>query len=140
MTAFPQLKTSRLLLRQIVKTDLQNIFDGLSHPEVVKYYGVRFDSLDETQEQLKWRRAEIGFWLLPQFQKKGIISEAAEQIIKYAFNQLKLHRIEAHVETENSNSIKALERLNFHHEGTLRDYEVKNGNFISVAIYARIGE
>ena len=171
---FPNLKTSRLNLRQITEADLQNIYSGLSHPEVIKYYGVNYSSLDDTREQLEWyaelerthtgiwwaiisaettefcgaigynnlsrehKKAELGFWLLPEFWHRGYVQEAMEVVLKYAFQKLKLHRIEAFVETENISSQKALQKQHFEQEGILRDSEIKNGRFISVAVYAKL--
>ncbi|HOU46521.1 MAG TPA: GNAT family N-acetyltransferase [Chitinophagales bacterium] len=51
-TEFPKFKTNRLLLRQIVDSDIDNIFKGLSHPDIIKYYGVNFQTLEATKEQM----------------------------------------------------------------------------------------
>ena len=48
------MNSERLLLRQIVQEDIHDIFKGLSHPEVIKYYGVSYKTLEETQEQIDW--------------------------------------------------------------------------------------
>ena len=42
---FPTIKTEKLLLRQFADSDLENVFKGLSNPEVIKYYGVSFQTL-----------------------------------------------------------------------------------------------
>jgi len=47
---FPVLRTGRLLLRQFKEPDLGNVFLGLSNPEVIKYYGVHFKTLEETKK------------------------------------------------------------------------------------------
>lgn len=171
---FPLLKTERLLLRQFTSTDLPKVFEGLSHPDVIPYYGVSYHSLEATKEQMKWfteieqqgtgiwwavcpadnkafygagglnnishqhRKAEIGFWLLPEYWGMGIMKEAMPLIVEYGFSQLNLHRIEALVETENKNCKAAITRLNFQHEGTMRECEVKNGKYISLDIYAAL--
>ena len=165
-------QTSRLILRQIVNTDLANIYQGLSHPLVIPYYGVSYDSLEATKEQMLWfdslykeqtgiwwavcsqedntfygaggfnnwehqhRKAEIGFWLLPDYWGQGIMKEAFPLICNYGFAQMGLHRIEGFVETENGNCKKALAKLDFKLEGTMVDCEWKNGHYISVDIYA----
>ena len=54
--SFTILNSERLLLRQIVQEDIHDIFKGLSHPEVIKYYGVSYKTLEETQEQIDWYR------------------------------------------------------------------------------------
>jgi [ribosomal protein S5]-alanine N-acetyltransferase len=64
------------------------------------------------------------------------MTEAIPLICKYGFEKLALHRIEGFVEPENLNSKKALDKLGFKHEGTMRDCEIKNGRFISLDIYA----
>ena len=51
---FPTIKTNRLLLREITDLDLENIFKGLSNPAVIQYYGISFNSLEATKEQLIW--------------------------------------------------------------------------------------
>jgi ribosomal-protein-alanine N-acetyltransferase len=51
---FPTMRTDKLLFRQITDDDIQNIFRGLSHPDVIKYYGVNFKTLEETTEQMKF--------------------------------------------------------------------------------------
>lgn len=84
------------------------------------------------------KKAEMGFWLLPRYWGEGIMSKAATLTCEYAFNVLKLHRIEALVETENYNSKKLLQKLNFNFEGTLKDYEIKNEKFISIDVYAKL--
>ena len=49
---FPILKTSRHLLRQFTDHDLEHVFKGLSHPDVIRYYGVSYKTLEETKEQM----------------------------------------------------------------------------------------
>ena len=46
---FPVLATQKLLLRQIIDSDLENIYHGLSHPGIIQYYGVRYSSLEATR-------------------------------------------------------------------------------------------
>jgi ribosomal-protein-alanine N-acetyltransferase len=173
---FPIIKTNRLLLRQFVDSDLENVFKGLSNPGIIKYYGVSYDTLEAAQAQMQFfadlekdgtgiwwavcsnnnkifygagglnslnkvhKKAEIGFWLLPEFWGKGIMTEALPLIYNYGFNNLGLHRIEGIVETENSNCKKAMAKLDFVHEGTMNECEIKNGKFISLDIYARLKE
>ena len=174
MTEFPILQTERLLLRQFVDTDLEKVFKGLSHPEIIKYYGVSYQTLEATKEQMTFfadlekngtgiwwavcsiynktfygagglnslnkehKKAEIGFWLISDFWGKGIMKEAMPLICNYGFNNLGLHRIEGIVETENKNCKNAIAKLNFKHEGTMKECEVKNGKFISLDIYAMV--
>lgn len=173
-TEFPIIKTERLLLRQFVDNDLENVFKGLSHPEIIKYYGVSFQTLEATKEQMTFfadlkknetgiwwavcsadnkkfygagglsslnkehKKAEIGFWLISEFWGNGIMKEAMPLICNYGFDNLELHRIEGFVESENKNCKNAMAKLDFQHEGTMKECEIKNGKFISLDIYAKV--
>jgi ribosomal-protein-alanine N-acetyltransferase len=92
--------------------------------------------LNDLKEEHK--KAEIGFWLLKEHWGKGYISEALPEICKFGFEKRKLHRIEAIVEQENSNSKKCLIKNNFILEGTMKECEIKNGRYISLEIYAKL--
>ncbi len=82
------------------------------------------------------KKAEMGYWLLPHKWNSGIMLEVIPEIIKYAFDILTIHRVEATVEKGNNSSIKLLNKLNFENEGTLKECEFKNGKFIDLGCYA----
>lgn len=171
---FPELTTERLTLTELLPEDQQFVFEGLSHPHVIPFYGVRYKTFEETKKQMEWyeettkdgtatpfkivnkdtgekmgvvgiyffkpehKKAEIGFWLLPQYWNRGFALEAMEAVIDYWRREKDIHRIEAYVETQNSASKKLLEKAGFRYEGTMKDCEIKNEKFISLMIYAKI--
>lgn len=64
----------------------------------------------------------LGYSLIPSYWKQGIATEAAEKMIQIAFDLLHLRRIQAITHPDNIASIRVLERLRFHPEGTLIEY------------------
>jgi len=66
-------------------------------------------------------RAEIGYALGRDNWGQGYMHEALTAVLRYAFNELDFHRIEADVDPRNANSIRTLERLGFQREGYLRE-------------------
>jgi [ribosomal protein S5]-alanine N-acetyltransferase len=58
-------------------------------------------------------KCEIGYELLTSFQGQGIMKEAAEKVIDFAFNTIKVQKIEAFLHRDNQRSIKLLEKLSF---------------------------
>ena len=66
------------------------------------------------------KKAELGYWLGEDYQGKGVMSEAVNAVLGFAFSKLKLNRIEAHVFTENIPSAKLLYKFGFQKEGTFR--------------------
>jgi RimJ/RimL family protein N-acetyltransferase len=61
--------------------------------------------------------AFIGYFLDKRHNGKGYTTEAVKLLVEYAFNELKLHRIEAGVMPHNIGSIRVLEKAGFHKEG-----------------------
>jgi len=78
---------------------------------------------------LDWenRRAEIGFVLARSAWGQGLMPDALTALIDHAFDDLKLHRIEADVDPRNGASLRLLERLGFRQEGYLRERYLKDG-------------
>ena len=58
-------------------------------------------------------KCEIGYELLTNFQGQGIMKEAVEKVIDYAFNTIKVKKIEAFLHRDNQSSIKLLEKFSF---------------------------
>ena len=83
------------------------------------------------------RKAELGFWLLPEAWGKGFMAEALRPVLKYGIDTMELYRIEALVEQGNSRAVKTLSQLGFLHEGTLRECELKEeaDKFISLEMH-----
>lgn len=105
---------------------------GVYDRETERFCGAGgFNNLDKTN-----RKAEIGFWLLPQFWGKGIMTEVMPILFQAGFDQLHLNRIEGFVDSRNSNCKKALRKIHFTYEGTMQECEVNGDEFLSVAIYA----
>jgi [ribosomal protein S5]-alanine N-acetyltransferase len=83
-------------------------------------------------------RAELGYVLLPSFFKKGIMRQAIRRVITYAFNDLKLHSLEAQVNPLNISSIKVLEKNGFVREGYFKENFHVGGKFYDSAVYSLI--
>lgn len=72
--------------------------------------------------KIRWfnRKAELSIILKKEFQGQNYGEEAIRSIIKYAFEKMNLHRLEAEVIEYNKTSIALVEKLGFVLEGTLR--------------------
>lgn len=58
-------------------------------------------------------KCEIGYELLTNYQGQGIMKEAAEKVIDYAFHTLKLQKIEAFTHNDNQHSTRLLLKFGF---------------------------
>ncbi len=64
----------------------------------------------------------LGYYIGAKFAGSGLMTEAVGLIIKYAFVNLKMHRVEANVQPHNPASIAVLRKNNFTKEGFSRKY------------------
>ena len=86
---------------------------------------------------LDHNRAEIGYALTDNPEKsKGLMTEAMNSILKYGFEEMKLHRIEAFIGPENIPSLKLVAKFNFKKEGVLRQHYFKNDKMEDSAVFA----
>ena len=60
-------------------------------------------------------------------QGRGYATEAVKEVINFAFNILRLHRIESYVMPRNTKSLRVMEKLNFETEGISRRCLEVNG-------------
>lgn len=147
---FPVLRTERLILRQLVDSDADEIFALRSNNQVNKYLDRKAsNSIDEAKnfirtiheniqknDSIYWAialngadrligticlfdfsddnlKAEIGYELLPDFQRKGIMQEAASKVIEFGTQDIRLKSIVAYTHFENHRSTRLLEKFNF---------------------------
>lgn len=166
-TPFPILKTERLILRQLLSSDDNEIFALRSDSDVNKYLerqpGKTIDDAKtfiqtinesiQTKNSFYWAialnstgkligticlfdfsedniKAEIGYELLPGFQGKGIMQEAASKVIDFGLRHTGLKTIEAYTHRENQSSTRLLEKLNF------KRYNNSVNNFIMYQLTA----
>ncbi len=61
--------------------------------------------------------AYLSYYAVSQFAGKGHMKEGVSQVVKFAFEQLGLHRLEANIQPGNENSIRLVESLGFECEG-----------------------
>ena len=95
--------------------------------DVVGYCLIR---LDKKSNSFELRRIAIT--------KKGIGygKESMSGLLKYAFEDLKVHRFWLDVYEDNIIGIKLYEKLGFHQDGILRDSDYTNRGYMSQIIYS----
>lgn len=91
---------------------------------------LHFDA-DEDQRQV-----EIGFTLARQNQQKGYAAEAVAALLRFAFEELHVHRVTACVDARNDRSCRLLQKLNFRREGHLVESCWCKGKWDSLFLFA----
>ncbi len=85
------------------------------------------------------KKAELGYWLCPEYQGMGIMKMASSLALKFGFEKYSFNRIEIKCACNNIRSIKIAEYLGFTYEGTERDGELlSDGEFTNVCVYSML--
>jgi ribosomal-protein-alanine N-acetyltransferase len=83
-------------------------------------------------------RIEISYDLDSTYWRRGIISKAIPAVVKYAFEELKVNRIEASTSTQNIASKNLLLKCNFTLEGILRQHRYHRAKFVDVFFFGML--
>jgi len=103
-------------------------------------FGIRFQGRLAGVVQLTrkpyGRTAGIDYALAPAFRGRGLVTMACAALIRFAFEEWDLHRLEIWVDVVNVKSCAVPERLGFVKEGVLRELACYGDFYGDAAIYA----
>lgn len=88
----------------------------------------------------EYKRAELGYWLGRPFWGKGFASESARRIVRFGFEDLKLHRIFAACFSRNVASMRVMQKAGMIYEGTLREHFLHFNRYEDTAYYGLLRE
>lgn len=91
-----------------------------------------------TEIDLGHRRCELGFsWYDPSLFRSGVNLDAKLLLLSFAFEQLRMHRVQIHTDTRNVRSQRAIESLGATREGVLRRHQVAHDGYVrDTVVYA----
>lgn len=101
------------------------------------WYQDRFAGLIALKEIDRWnKKAEIGYWLDPDLENKGIMTRCCKAMIDFAFKKMALNRIQIKVGIGNVQSSRIPEKLGFRFEGIERNGEKFPDHYINLEVYS----
>jgi ribosomal-protein-alanine N-acetyltransferase len=80
----------------------------------------------------------LGYWMGRNYARRGYMTAAVRAVIPFAFESLRLHRIEAACIPGNVASIRLLEKTGFQREGFARQYLCIDGLWQDHLLFARL--
>lgn len=136
--AFEYIEQAELYLREIDQGYADRTFCQWAITETAA------DDLIGTVTLTAWskrnRRMELGYMLSPAHWGKGYASEAVRAVLGFAFERMRLHRVEAELDPRNTASARLLERLGFREEGLLRERWYVYDEWCDSALYGLLRE
>lgn len=102
--------------------------------EICGLIGFHFTDFDN-------HRTEIGYWLLPEYQHRGIMTLSVRELCQWAVKEKGIKRIQIRCATGNAASNGVPIRLGFHLEGTERAGELlASGEYTDIHVYSILKE
>lgn len=109
--------------------------EGIGYSFAIEYKGEVVGSIGLIILDKQNKQGKIGYWLGKSYWGKGIMTEALELVIHYAFDKLKLHRINAQCFEENVGSLKVLQKAGFKKEGVRREASYRYGKWQNIVLF-----
>jgi len=79
--------------------------------------------------------AMLAYWIAPGAQGEGYATAATGLAMDHAFDERRLHKVSANVLASNAASRRVLEKVGFEHEGTMRDEDFIDGEYVDTDRY-----
>ncbi|MGX1195038.1 GNAT family N-acetyltransferase [Metabacillus sp. SLBN-84] len=122
--------------QRLALSDTAHVFDIFRKSDGRNIGTVDFSTL--ARDDFQWGR--IGYTMHNQHWKKGYGSEAVKEALSMAFHQLKFHRIEAHINLDNTASIKLAQSAGMAYECTRKGFIYENGEWTDHLIYVKTAD
>jgi len=87
-----------------------------------------------------FQNAYLGYYVGGSYARRGYMTEALQLTLRHAFQELKLHRLEANIQPANAASIALVKRAGFSREGFSRRYLKIGGRWRDHERWALIAE
>ena len=136
---WPVDELSRLGFRRRIKRYQREIQEGLGYPffvfsadENVLLGGLTVSHVQRGVTQ----SASIGYWMGERHARRGYMTDAVRSAIGFAFETLRLHRLEAACLPHNAASVRLLEKTGFAREGHARSYLCIDGRWQDHLLFA----
>ena len=86
---------------------------------------------DIERKVLAWEinNGNMGYWFVPQVAGQGLATEVAQAILKFGFEELKLHKMSARVTVGNGASKRILEKIGLEKVGVQKKHFFRHGKW-----------
>lgn len=133
---------SKYILKQYLENAYQDIYEAkqLRLMIVEKESNQKIGMIDLFDFNPQHKRAGIGIFIAPKYQKNGYASEALALLISYSFSHLNLHQLYANISVDNKKSIGLFTKFGFKKVGEKKDWLFVNGQYKNELIFQLIYE
>src|SRR6266516_5539083 len=121
-------------LKAYVKQRLLQFANGEGYHLGIWYHDALVGILDY-RPNWRNRSVELGYWLDEALQGKGIVTQACRTMVRYAFEEHRVHKVVISCATDNPRSRAVAKRLGFVQEGILRQADRLHDRSVDMVFY-----
>ncbi|HEY9219821.1 MAG TPA: GNAT family N-acetyltransferase [Phenylobacterium sp.] len=86
------------------------------------------------------RTADIGYSIQRDYWGRGLVTEASRELLRVAFEEMKLQRVFATCDARNTRSWRVMEKLGMRREGVMRKANLRRDGWHDTLLYAVLAE
>ncbi|WP_238881500.1 GNAT family N-acetyltransferase [Clostridium sp. YIM B02551] len=142
MYYLPEIRTNTL------DKSKENLYEAIKESKMEKrtkfFFGIIIKATNEYIGEIGYtviidsaegKVVNLGYFILPKFWGKGFVTEAAREVINYAFSQEDIIKIETGCVTENVGSEKVMKKLGMIKEGESKQHVLLNSQLLDRVEY-----
>ncbi|MBU5439129.1 GNAT family N-acetyltransferase [Tissierella sp. MSJ-40] len=107
---------------------------GLPEEGAIRYivYNEKNEMIGDVSLTCNWEKTkewEIGYAFLSEYWGNGYATEAVRSVINFAFKELRIHKLMAFINSENTRSVALAKRIGMVQEGHMREARLIDGKW-----------
>lgn len=119
-----------------IREDQSYPFFIFAQPDSVLVGGVTLSNVTRGMTQT----GTVGYWMGERHAGRGLMTRAVQALVPFAFNALRLHRLEAACLPHNAASMRLLLKVGFRREGLARGLVCINGRWQDHIVFALLAD
>ena len=120
---------SKKILKQYIACAKDDIYTAKQLRFVIESHKKPVGLIDLFDFDPQYKKAGVGVIVEEAYQAQGIASVALKLLIKYAFEELKLHQLYANISKDNLASLKLFKKQHFNLVGAKKDWIFANETY-----------
>src|SRR5262245_35721512 len=116
--------------REYFSSEANRLLGILVDDQLIGYCTIEHMNLEDKKCEVGILIGEKDYW------HRGIGRAVVRELLKRAFTELAMHRVEAVIHADNVASIHCFSRAGFQLDGTLRDAKYRDGRYVHLRVYS----
>ncbi|WP_455925748.1 GNAT family N-acetyltransferase [Pseudomonas putida] len=124
--------------QDFIQRSAQAVHDGQDYVFGIHLHSDELIGVINLRPSERHRSGPLGYWIGAHYRNQGLMTEAVQHVMQFAFQTLELHRVHAACMAANAASARVLEKAGLEPEGCRRQAFFKDGVFHDLLLFGAI--